>query len=65
MNNVRSGLILIVSGVVLNLLGRAVILVTGHHTGLVMAALMAVWMFASVVIVLFGCFRLIVGLVTK
>jgi hypothetical protein len=65
MSKVQSGLIFIVAGIVLNLLGRLIIPATRSNPDVVIATLMAVWMFASVVLVLFGIFRFIVGLATK
>ena len=65
MNKIQSGLILIVAGIGLNVLGRLLIPVTRPNPSVVVASLMAIWMVASLVLVLFGLFRLIVGLVTK
>jgi hypothetical protein len=65
MNQVQSGLIFIVVGIVMNVLARLIIPATRANPNAVVASLMAAWMIASVVFVLFGVFRLIVGLVTK
>ncbi|HEX8835116.1 MAG TPA: hypothetical protein VF719_12985 [Abditibacteriaceae bacterium] len=65
MNKIKNGLIIIVAGILLNLLGRLIIPVTRANPNAVVASLMAIWMIASVVLVLFGLFRVIVGLVTK
>ncbi len=65
MSKIQSGLIFIVVGIVMNLLGRLIIPATRANPNVVVAGLMAIWMIASAVLVLFGLFRLIVGLVTK
>lgn len=61
----QSGLLLIGVGIALNVLGRLVINMVGEHTSLVLAGMMFILMLGSVVIVLFGVIRLIVGLITK
>jgi hypothetical protein len=65
MNTIQSGLIFIVAGIVMNLLGRLIIPATRANPNVVTASFMAVWMIASVVLVLFGLFRLVVGLVAR
>jgi hypothetical protein len=49
----------------MNVLGRLIIPATRANPDVVVATLMAVWMIASVVLVLFGIFRLIMGLATR
>lgn len=65
MNKIQSGLILILVGIVLNVLGRLIIPFTRANPSVLIASVMAIWMIASVGFVLFGLFRVIVGLVTK
>ena len=65
MTRVRSGLVLIGVGVVLNLLGRLVTRMAGEHQGVGMAGALLVIAAGSVVICLFGIIRLVHGLVTR
>ena len=65
----KSGLILVAVGISLNLLGRIIKPMVPAQTvvaeiGLVVAVLFALLMFASVVLVLFGLFRLVAGLIS-
>ncbi len=65
MSKVQSGLVLIGVGVAMNLLGRLFLTVVRSLSNLLLTGLMAFWMFASVVVALFGLFRLVVGLVSR
>ena len=47
------------------LVGRLIIPALGISPGVVTAGFMLIWMMASVVLVLFGIFRVIVGAITK
>lgn len=62
---VQSGSILIVIGIVMNLLGRLALPAVRHSASVPLAGLMAAWMIASVVVALFGLYRLIVGLARR
>ena len=61
MNKTQSGLALIVVGITMNTIGR----LFSRTADLFGAGVQAIWMFASVVLVLFGVFRLVVGLSAK
>lgn len=65
MNKVQSGLTLIGIGVLLNILGRVIIPYTRSSPNVIVAGVMALWMIASLILVLFGLFGLIVSLATK
>lgn len=65
MTKIQSGLTLIGTGIVLNVVGRLVIPFTRSSPNVIVAGVMALWMIASLVLVLFGLFRLIAGLVSK
>jgi hypothetical protein len=61
MNKVQSGAVLIIAGILMNIAGR--FFPTPHDV--IFAGCIAVWMIASVVIGIFGLFRLISGVVKK
>ena len=61
MSKKTSGMILIFVGVAMNALGQMLV----GSSSLAKAGFVMLWMFASAVLVLFGLFRLIVGLVRK
>lgn len=67
MTTAKSGVILIAVGIGMNLVGRVVVLETAakssHSPAL--AGAMALWMIVSVVICLFGFFRLVMGWMSK
>ncbi len=67
MIKIKSGVILIAVGVAMNLVGRVVASDTDAKTSssVMVAGILALWMIASVVVCLFGLFRLIAGLVSK
>lgn len=66
MTKTKSGLVLIVVGVGLNVLGRFTLRLPLPVPSLLFkAGLEAILMIASVVIILFGLFRLIVGLLSN
>lgn len=65
MKKIRTGLIFIVAGIVMNVVGRVIISANQATPNVVGAGLMAVWMIASIVLVLFGVFQLVVGFVSK
>lgn len=63
----KSGAVLIAVGVAMNLVGRVVAVGMDAKTSpsVMVAGILAFWMIASVVVCLFGLFRLIAGLVRK
>ena len=67
MTKIKSGVILIAIGIAMNLVGRVVAVGTDAKTSpsVMVAGILALWMIASVVVCLFGLFRLIAGLVSK
>ena len=65
MEKSQKGLMLIGIAVGINLLGRGVIAAMGPSQDLTGASVMLAVMFVSVVLGLFGLFRLIVGLIQK
>ena len=70
MSKTKSGIILIGIGIAMNLLGRVAVLSHSSpsapsQTELVFSMFMALWMCASVVVVLFGIVRLVWGLLTR
>ncbi len=65
MTKVQSGAILIGVAIVINLIGRALIGVVKRGNSVTMATLLGLLMVASIVIALFGLFRLIMGMKDK
>lgn len=65
MSKTQSGLILIGIAIVINLVGRLLLGVTRDSNNVGIAGFMALIMLASVVMGLFGLFRLISGLISK
>ncbi len=65
MNKTQSGGLLIGIAVLLNIVGRLMLAATRASQNVVIAGLLAILMLASVVIGLFGLFRLISGLLNR
>lgn len=65
MTKVQSGLIFIIIGVVMNVLGRLALPAVRNSASVPLAGLIAAWMIASVVVALFGLYRLIVGMANR
>ena len=65
MTKAKSGGVLIGVGMLLQLLGRGISTFAATRTDLALAGLTALLMFASVVVILFGLFRLVTGLISK
>ncbi|HZO91621.1 MAG TPA: hypothetical protein VFB38_25085 [Chthonomonadaceae bacterium] len=65
MNKVQGGAILIGVAIVMNIVGRLFALAAHDSRNLTVAGILAVWMFVSIVIGIFGLFHLIVGLIKR
>ncbi|MBV9865445.1 MAG: hypothetical protein JO316_08855 [Abitibacteriaceae bacterium] len=65
MNKVQSGLLCIGLAVLMQVVGRLLITAMRPSPNVVLAGLMALWMFVSVVLLLFGLFRLITALLHR
>lgn len=65
MTRVHSGLIMIGAGILMNVVGRLLMAATSGSPNPALAGFFLVWMAASVVLGLFGLFRLITGLVRR
>ncbi len=64
MSKTQSGLVLMGVGIVVNVVNRGVLAATSNVHDVSLAGLLLLLQFASVVIVLFGLYRLVCGLVT-
>lgn len=65
MNNIKSGGILIGIGIVLNLILRLFAPMAARSRNVPATELLAIFMLVSAIIVLFGLYRLIVGIATR
>ena len=65
MTKTKNGLILIGTGILMNVMGRILMGLLRDTNGVVISGFFALWMLASAVVLLFGIFRLIMGLISR